>query len=216
VPAVERTLAPRPRAAPEHPARRRAARTLQIWASRLHVYLSMGTLLLVLFFALTGITLNRPELALGSRLVFEETERPIAATWLDGERIDWLAVAESLRAEHGVRGQLTHRYEDAFGGQLSFRGPGFGADVYLDTVTGTFLLATESHGLVGILNDLHRGRTGGPTWRWVVDAAGVIMALVSITGIVILLSLKRMRTAGLVAAALGIVMTAPFVWLALS
>ena len=38
------------------------SRAVQMWARRLHVYISMALLLVVLFFSVTGITLNRPEL----------------------------------------------------------------------------------------------------------------------------------------------------------
>ena len=51
---VESSAIPRPRVARERPLRLR----IHSWLRWLHIYISMFTLLVVLFFAVTGITLN--------------------------------------------------------------------------------------------------------------------------------------------------------------
>jgi uncharacterized protein len=173
------------------------------WARRLHVYISMGTLLLVLFFALTGITLNHPEIAFGSQVVRTDVAGEMPERWRTAAGTDWLAVAETLRAEHGVRGQVTDRYEDALGGQLSFRAPGYASDLFFDLRRGTFELVTESEGWVAVLNDLHRGRNAGAAWSWVVDLSAAFLVVVALTGLVLLMYLRKIRPAGLIAALLG-------------
>jgi uncharacterized protein len=203
--------APDPGAARARASAQRAARVdLFTWARRLHVYISMGTLLLVLFFALTGITLNHPDLAFGTHYVRSEASGTLPAAWTTAAGADWLVVAEALRSEHNVRGQVTDRYEDAFGGQLSFRAPGYAADLFFDTRAGTFELVTESEGWVAVLNDLHRGRHAGTAWRWLVDASGIFLVLVSLTGLALLLLLRKIRPAGLLVALLGAVATVVF------
>jgi uncharacterized protein len=173
------------------------------WARRLHVYISMGTLLLVLFFALTGITLNHPEIAFGSQVVRTDVAGEMPEGWRTAAGTDWLAVAETLRHDHGVRGRVTDRYEDALGGQLSFRAPGYASDLFFDARRGTFELVTESEGWVAVLNDLHRGRNAGAVWSWVVDLSAAFLVLVAMTGLVLLMYLRKIRPAGLIAALLG-------------
>ena len=70
----------------------------------LHVYISMASFLAVLFFAVTGITLNHPERTLGANETLEEQSGELPPGWRIGEDADWLQVAEHFRAEHGVRG----------------------------------------------------------------------------------------------------------------
>jgi uncharacterized protein len=208
--------APDPDAARARASAQRAARVdLFTWARRLHVYISMGTLLLVLFFALTGITLNHPDLAFGSRYVRSDAAGALPPGWTTESGTDWLVVAETLRSEHGVRGQVSDRYEDDFGGQLSFRAPGYAADLFFDRRAATYELVTESEGWVAVLNDLHRGRYAGSAWRWIVDASGVFLIVVSLTGLVLLLLLRKIRPAGLLVALAGAVATVVFGVLAL-
>jgi uncharacterized protein len=177
------------------------------WARRLHVYISMGTLLLVLFFSLTGITLNHPEIAFGSQVVRSDVVGEMPEHWRSADGTDWLAIAETLRHDHGVRGRVTDRYEDDLGGQLSFRAPGYASDLFFDARRGTFELVTESEGWVAVLNDLHRGRNAGAAWSWVVDLSAAFLVLVAVTGLVLLLVLRKIRAAGLIAALVGAVAT---------
>jgi uncharacterized protein len=188
---------------------------VHVWALRLHVHISAATLLLVLFFSLTGVTLNHPDVAFGGRTVYAETTGAIPSGWVVEGRVDWLAVAEAVRAEHGVRGSVRSRYEDEYGGQLGFRGPGYAADVLVDIEFGTFQLTSETQGLVGVLNDLHRGRPGGEVWKWLVDASAIFLAVIAVTGLALLHFLRKMRTAALVTFVVGTALIAPFVWLAM-
>jgi hypothetical protein len=59
---------------------------------------------------------------------------------------------------------------------------------------------------VGLINDLHKGRDTGPAWSLFIDVSAILLALVSLTGMILLLFLKRRRSSGLVIAALGLVL----------
>src|SRR3954471_6645817 len=94
-----------PLAAPESaPARVRRRRPLRLRVHSLlrwlHIYTSMVSLLVVLFFAATGVTLNHPDWLAAERT--EELTGQLPATWRTARGIDWLVVAEHLRATHGV------------------------------------------------------------------------------------------------------------------
>ena len=86
------------------------------WRSRaytlsrtLHLYLSLLAFLTLLFFAVTGLTLNHPE------WFGEGAPRKLSGTlpgapYLEGGSVDWLRLAEDLRAL-GLRGRVADRGE---------------------------------------------------------------------------------------------------------
>jgi hypothetical protein len=167
----------------------------------LHVYISMFTMLLVLFFAITGITLNHPDW-LGA-----ESSQDVAGTfpagWKQGSEVDWLKVVEYLRAKHGLHGALADHRVDETEGSLTFKGPGYSADAFFDPAAGSYKMTIVQQGAVGVLNDLHRGRDAGVVWSRVVDISGVFLVLVALTGIGLLWYMKKMRRTGLTVMALG-------------
>jgi hypothetical protein len=185
------------RARHPRPARRRAHSVLR-W---LHIYTSMVSLLVVLFFAATGVTLNHPDWLAGERT--EELTDTLPPTWKTAQGIDWLVVAEHLRAAHGVHGTVADRRADAQQGALTFRAPGYSADCFIDVRDGSYRLTVSYQGAVGVLNDLHRGRDAGRAWAWLIDFAGVFLALLSLTGLGLLLYLKKVRVSGLVTLVAG-------------
>jgi uncharacterized protein len=169
----------------------------------LHVYVSMVSFLVVLFFALTGITLNHPDWVFGSAESIEDSAGQLPAGWGGGGEIDWLVVAEHLRSEHGVRGSLADYRLDEFEGSLAFRGPGYSADAFFDPITGEYQLAIMRQGFVGVLNELHRGQDAPAAWKLVVDLSGALLALLSLTGLGLLLYLRKLRLSALVTMLVG-------------
>lgn len=169
------------------------------WARWLHVYISTATLLLVLFFSLTGLTLNHPDLMFGSQPVTTFVEGSLPEGWLNNDQVDWLKVAEYLRNEQGAHGQVTDYRSDNSEGQISFNAPGYSANAFIDMTKGSFSFSTNSQGWVAVLNDLHRGRDAGKAWSWVVDLSALFLTFVAVTGLGLLLVLKKIRLKGLLA-----------------
>jgi uncharacterized protein len=184
------------------------------WLRWLHIYISMFTLLVVLFFALTGITLNHPDWVFGGSESTVDVAGTLPAGWKQGENIDWVRVVEHLRAEHGVSGRLGDYRADETEGSLTFKGPGYSADAFFDPSTGTYEMTIVRQGAVGVLNDLHRGRDSGAAWAWVVDLSGVFLTIVAITGIGLLWYLKKLRVAALATMAVGVVVVVTLMKLA--
>ena len=56
---------------------------------------------------------------------------------------------------------------------------------------------------VAVMNDLHKGRDSGQVWSWLVDASAILMALVSVSGFILIFLLAKKRTSGLLVAAAG-------------
>jgi hypothetical protein len=108
-----------------------------------------------------------------------------------------------LRRRHGVGGAVSEfRVEDQQC-SVSFKGPGYSADVTIDRQTGKYDLTESRLGLVAILNDLHKGRDTGRTWAVVIDVAAGLLALISLTGLVLIYFVHRHRAAGIVLLLLG-------------
>ena len=199
----EDTSPSQPAPAPSHRARRRRPMRLRVHSALrwLHIYTSMVSLLVVLFFAGTGVTLNHPDWLAGERT--EELTGTLPAAWKTAKGIDWLVVAEHLRAAHGVHGTVADRREDDREGSLTFRAPGYSADAFIDVRDGSYKLTVSYQGAVGVLNDLHRGRDSGSAWAWLIDVAGVFLVFLSLTGLGLLFYLKKVRLKGLLVMTAG-------------
>ena len=194
---VEEPAVPRDAARRRRPLRLRVHSLLR-W---LHIYTSMVSLLVVLFFAATGVTLNHPDWLAGERT--DELTGTLPATWKTTQGIDWLVVAEHLRSAHGVHGTVADRTADDRQAALTFRAPGYSADCFIDVRDGSYRLTVSYQGALGVLNDLHRGRDSGGTWAWLIDVAGVFLVLLSLTGLGLLFYLRKVRVKGLVTLVAG-------------
>ncbi len=173
----------------------------------LHIYLSMISLLIVLFFSLTGVTLNHPEWSFGTRETKREVEGKFPTNWKNAGGPDWFVVAEYLRTTYNLRGQVKDNHSDDREGSLAFKAPGYSADCFFDTRTGGYTMSISSQGPLNLLNDLHRGRDTARAWNWTVDASAVILILVSLTGLGITFFLLKLRRSALIWAGVGCLLT---------
>jgi uncharacterized protein len=173
------------------------------WTRLIHVYTSMICLLLVLFFSLTGITLNHP--SWGSGTTEKVTAGTLPAAWKSGDTIDWLIVSEHLRNTNGVTGQVGERRNE--GGDISivFNGPGYVASAAIDP-SGTYKLTTAAQGLVGVMNDIHKGRDTTSSFKWVIDISAGFLVVISLTGLLLQFFLKKRRRSAYITAAVGAVL----------
>jgi len=198
---------PRDRTRPRTSARpKKSARASgQKWVRRMHSWLSMTSLLVVLFFAVTGITLNHPTWFGASTPQTRTSTGVLPASAVGTGTADPLAISEYLRANTDVTGQVTAHAETAAGGSIDYDGPGTSASVTYTTSTGAYKLQTTSYGLVGVLNDLHKGRHAGTSFSWLIDVSGGLLTLVALTGLLLQLYIRRSRRTGLVLVGLGAV-----------
>lgn len=177
---------------------------VQLWARRIHIYVSMALLIVTLFFSVTGITLNRPELFESSRpnisykallipeqVLFEQPGlfRPDKEELIGylRERADLGGFASSIdtytELDNGalIQGELS----------LDFKGPGYNATVFIDMVTREAEIEITDYGVVALLNDLHKGRNSGDIWKWFIDITALLMVVFVVTGLCLLLPKKK-------------------------
>jgi hypothetical protein len=176
----------------------------------------------VLFFSVTGITLNHPDWFFGGAERQEQAEGQLDVKWLhvgtataarDGtesggepdrsKEVAKLEVVEHLRKTHSVRGALVDFRVDENECTVSFKGPAYAADAFIDRESGHYNLTQTSHGFVAVLNDLHKGRDTGPVWSAVIDVSAVVLTIISLTGLVLIFFLKLRRGPGLVVSLVG-------------
>jgi hypothetical protein len=181
--------------------RRRIAKATR-W---LHIYGSMMSLSLVLFFAVTGITLNHQDWFAG-QVVTVTRHGTVDTSWLattDANGVDKLRVVEYLRSAGGVRGALADFRIDDRQCDVAFKGPGYEASAIIDRSTGQFDVTESRMGFVALVNDLHKGRDSGGVWSVAIDVSAAILVFISLTGLVLLYFVHKYRLAGVILAGVG-------------
>jgi hypothetical protein len=191
---------------------------LTLW---LHIYVSMFGLAAVLFFSVTGLTLNHPDWFFAGAERQTQAEGQLEVKWLrkgtppasaDSEpagepdrskEVDRLSVVEHLRKAHAIRGAMADFRVDETECTVSFKGPGYAADAFIDRESGHYNLTQTFHGFVAVINDLHKGRDTGPVWSAVIDISAVVLTIISLTGLILIFFLKLRRGPGLVVSLVG-------------
>lgn len=176
----------------------------------LHTYLSMFSMAALLFFGVTGITLNHPDWFSSASPQAIDHKGHLNPDWvrsIDGEDssegVAKLEIVEQLRQEHGIGGALDSFTSDEYECVVSFKGPAYSADIFIDRETGDYELTEVRQGLIALINDLHKGRDTGASWSWVIDVSAAFLTIVSLTGLLLLFYIKRRRALGLATALLG-------------
>ena len=198
------------------PTRERAKRGMHRWSRWLHVYTSMFALLIVLFFGVTGITLNHPQWTFGDEMDTTTTtgSLPFKATLADGS-VDYLSISEYVRDEYGVHGSVDS-FSTANGeASIAYKSAGYAADVFVDVDSGSFELVVEQQGWVGVINDLHKGRDTDSSCNWTIDVAAGFLVLIALTGLVMQLFLRKRRRSAMISIAVGATVMLTLVWLTL-
>jgi hypothetical protein len=172
----------------------------------LHIYLSMVSFAVVLFFSVTGLTLNHTEIFQGKTYTTQEKGKlvPVWVNVKDTNRIAKLEIVEYFRNKHKVKGAVTDLRIDETQVSVSFKGPGYEADAFITRETGDYELTQTGTGFVGFMNDLHKGRDTGKAWSRVIDVSAIFLILVSLSGFILLLFIKRKRVNGLILLAAGV------------
>lgn len=196
---------------PGAPRARVASASHVVWKRRiaksarwLHIYGSMVSLAVVLFFSATGILLNHPQWFAGQVRTVERSGA-MATAWTAGETdaVARLEIVEFLRSNQGIAGAVGDFRVDEREVSIAFRRPGYTADVFVDRETGRYTLSETRQGLAAVLNDLHKGRDSGGAWKFVIDVSAGLLCFVSLSGLVLLYFLQKHRAAGVLLTLIG-------------
>ena len=174
----------------------------------LHIYLSMVSFAIVLFFSVTGLTLNHPTWFGGDKQIETKYNGKLNINWVnspDTNKVAKLEIVEFFRKKHNVKGFVSDIRIDDDEVSLSLKGPAYGFDVFIDRTKGAYEASEIKMGAIAVMNDLHKGRDSGSGWAWVIDISAIFLILVSLSGLILLLFMKKRRVAGLVSGVIGLI-----------
>ncbi|MEI7623617.1 MAG: PepSY-associated TM helix domain-containing protein, partial [Actinomycetes bacterium] len=130
-----------------------AKRATNKWSRLIHVYTSMAALLLVLFFGITGITLNHPTWSIGDASTTTTVSGTLPMSPMANGSVDYLSVSEFARNELGVGGQVESFDSTGSSASIRYRQPGYSGDLTFSTTSGDYELVSEQQGMFwGVMN----------------------------------------------------------------
>jgi len=142
----------------------------------LHIYLSMLSFVVVLFFSVTGLTLNHAAWFDGKEIEQKYTGN-VPVAWVnapDTSHIKKMEIVELLRKSYGIKGYVSDFMIEDEQCSISFKGPGYSANAFIARKDGKFELIELKMGVGAVLNDLHKGRDTGKSWSWLIDVSANI------------------------------------------
>ena len=207
----------------ERPRARRLSQRFAALVRWLHIYISLFAFAALVFFGMTGITLNHPSWFGAAAPVIDEHTGEIDSRWMNALVTDSepataaasdakLQIVEHLRATHSLKGRLAEFRVDDYECMVGFKGPAYAADAFIDRESKTYRLTVTKMGTVAFINDLHKGRDTGSAWSVMIDVVSFITVFVSVTGLLLIFYIRRKRLTGLVTAMAGLILLVAFAW----
>lgn len=175
----------------------------------LHTYSAMWVLLLLVFFSVTGITLNHPTWQSQWGAQQSLTILPLPATFqtwpAESEQAHYAADLVVWLQQQGIKAvSWQSRYEpDEQTLELSFKRPAGFAVALVDLNRAEVELEQQFSGYLALANDLHKGRDSGLAWKWLIDITAIACLLFAITGFYLLLKMPSKKSLGNTLAVLG-------------
>ena len=186
------------------------------WLKQLHSWhwiSSAISLIGLLLFAFTGITLNHAADVEGSPQTVEKTatlpapllkqvapdDAPDAKKPLPAAVAAWVEKAIGQRGTGEAEWSADEIY-------LALPRPGGDGWISIDRQSGAVTSEATSRGWISYLNDLHKGRNTGTAWKWFIDIFAAACFVFALTGLLLLQlhAAKRPSTWPLVAIGLAI------------
>ena len=181
-----------------------ARRNLLKWARTVHLYVTLSSLALILFFSVTGFMLNHEDW-FGTDEPRVQTRTGALPTAILREP-DKLAVVELLRKDYGAIGEMDSFEQDEDRLRVVFKRPGTRVDATIQREEGQTEVTCEYRGVAGLMLDLHRGKSTGRAWSLVIDAVCVALMIIAGTGLILWWSLRGRGKYGLALIAVGLIL----------
>lgn len=114
-----------------------------------------------------------------------------------------------------MRGTVADHSSTSQAASISYRGPGYSADVLIRIADRSFTITEERSGFVAIMNDLHKGRNTSTLWKWVIDITAGVLVIMSLTGLVLQITIKRRRRVAFTLAVVGAILSVVLIWVSI-
>ena len=162
------------------------------WLKQLHQWHWISaalSLVGLLLFAVTGITLNHAAQIPGEPVNVERTAvlpAPLLARLAEvpAETTDPVPDAVARWASQALAIRIAGRPTETTAEEIYVALPEPGGDGWLtiDRATGEALRERTTRGAIAWLNDLHKGRDTGPAWYWFIDVFAAACIVFAVTG----------------------------------
>lgn len=168
-------------------------------ARLIHVYVSMALLTLLLFFSVTGVTLNHPEWFRDHQpqvIEIEATIESVQKLFLENDEISNQQQQKiTTELEQTLAISLANANVELMSGELfySIKQAGESASVSVDLASGEVFFEQTHYGWWAVLNDLHKGRNTSNFWGWIIDLSSLLFIIFAITGFILAMPQKRFR-----------------------
>lgn len=170
-------------------------RWLLKWARTTHLYTSLFSLFLVLFFSVTGFMLNHEDWFIPKDSLQRVEQGKLSLEPL--REPDKLAVVEQLRKEFRASGEVGAFEVENERLRIVFKRPGVHTEAIVQREDGAVEVTTESRGMIGVFLDMHRGKSTGQAWSMIIDGTCIALGIMSLTGLILWFSLKGRGSYGL-------------------
>lgn len=170
------------------------------WARMLHIFLSMFGLLMLMFFASTGLMLNQEEWFGYAEPRVAMREGTIPNDLLINP--DKLAVVELLRKDFMATGAMKSFEADPDELNIVFKSLGRRTQAVITRADGHTEVTIENHGFIGRVVELHRGVDAGNAWRRIIDISAVVFLIIGLSGLSLWFFVPKWRPLGLAAVAI--------------
>jgi hypothetical protein len=176
-----------------------AAKKLFSTSRMLHLYVSAALFSLLIFFCVTGITLNHIDwLSNGEEFTTSLTLPVIHSPLEQLSQLDTVPLDQLLSETLGLKNAKEISIDFELGQVTAdYSLPAGYAFATWSIYQGTVEVEYKKGNVFAIMNDLHKGRHTGEYWRWLIDISAVFMLLFSLTGLIILFQQLKRRGTGL-------------------
>lgn len=170
-------------------------RRLFKWAHRTHQLISLFVLMLLIFFAVTGFLLNHEDWVGTDNPRMQVREGKVPTALL--KEPDKLAVVELLRKDFGAVGEMNSFEIEPDRLRVVFKRPGTRIDASILREDGKTEVQCETRGVVGMMLDLHRGKSTGFAWSLVIDLCCIALMAIAATGLILWWTLRGRSKLGI-------------------
>jgi hypothetical protein len=160
----------------------------------IHIYVSMALLTLLLFFSVTGITLNHPEWFSENSATVEEKELIIDFILIKNPPLSpqqIVHVSESIEQKLSI--SLSNAVIESSEDELfySIKKAGINTAITLDLASGELFFEHTDYGWWALINDLHKGRNTSVFWGWIIDITSALCIIFAISGFILAMPQRR-------------------------
>lgn len=168
-------------------------------ARLIHVYVSMALLTLLLFFSVTGITLNHPEWFNSHKPQIIEKKAYLESVEKLALKSDYISLIqqqiitaelEQVLAISRIDAKAELMSDELF---YSIKQAGQNSTIAVDLKSGEVFYEHTHYGWWAVLNDLHKGRNTSDFWSWIIDLSSALFIIFAITGFILAMPQKRFR-----------------------